>query len=63
MDEIAVKNFIVNEYIGCAPDMGEHDLDDAAFFLADRLYDKFGGGPNYRKIAMETLKPYFPEEE
>lgn len=57
-----MKAAAVNIYVGCAPDMGEHDLDGAVDFVADCLYDKFGGGNdcrNCRSIAREALKPYF----
>lgn len=57
-----LKRAAVNIYRGCAPDMGEHDLEDAVFFVADRLHDEFGPGNNYLKIAEEALRPYFSEE-
>jgi hypothetical protein len=63
IDEVLhdIASFAVSVYRGCAPDMGEHDLDAAVDFVADNLHDRFGSGFDYRAIAKEALQPYFGE--
>lgn len=56
-----IEAMAVSIYRGCAPDMGDHDLDGAVDFVADSLYDRFGSGFDYRAIAKEALQPYFGE--
>lgn len=52
-------------YEGCAPDMGEFDLEMAADFVAGHMYDDdFVAGREpieggYYQIALEALKDYF----
>lgn len=48
-------------YEGCAPDMVEFELEDAAAFVADQLWFDNNGNADvdFYGIALEALKGYF----
>ena len=50
----------VNIYRGIAPDLNTNDLDEAAEYIGERLYEMYWPEDrDYFGIAREALKEYF----